>query len=74
MKGKDEKNPTPTSFLVHRPKPPGDIFGDGSDWFPREGGLKVGKEENRQGIIEQEDEQGFLEEQAYAPWTYWIAG
>lgn len=42
----------------------GDLFGDGSDWFPREestggeGGLKVGKEENRQEILEQEDEQG----------------
>lgn len=69
-----------TSFLVHRPSPPGDLFGDGSDWFPGEestggeGGLKVGKEENKQGIIEQEDEQGFIEEQAYAPWTDWIAG
>jgi len=36
-----------TSFLVHRPSPSGDIFGDGSDWFPGEestggeGGLKV---------------------------------
>lgn len=25
-----------TSFLVHRPSPSGDIFGDGSDWFPGE--------------------------------------
>ena len=26
-----------TSFLVHRPSPPGDIFWDGSDCFPGEG-------------------------------------
>lgn len=25
-----------TSFLVHCPSPPGDIFEDGSDWFPGE--------------------------------------
>lgn len=68
-----------TSFLVHRPSPEGDRFGDGSDWFPGEestggeGGQKMGKEENRQGIIEQEDEQGFIEV-VFFPWTSWIAG